>query len=122
MPFTVIGRPASPFPEPVVTAVTDAVSRVEGVAEAHFPQMFIASRMQAPEQTSIIVLGEGRNERAVIGEVLARIKQRLPDGPEFPVMPMTGGDALLRTVRGTGCEVFRSATERPAARPWWRFW
>src|SRR5688500_10972661 len=100
MPFTVIGRPASPFPESVVAAVTDAVSLVEGVAEAHFPQMFIASQMQAPEQTLIVVLGEGRDERAVVGQVLARIKQRLPDGPDFPVMPMTGSDGLLRTVRG----------------------
>lgn len=122
MAGVLLGRPAKPYPTHVVDAVARALVTVEGVAEAHFPQMFALGMMETAEQTLIVVLGRDRDEQAVMNEVVEAVRKELPEGPDFPMFPMVGRDGLLSTVRGTACPIYRSYTERPAPRPWWRFW
>ena len=122
MPGVILGRPAQPYSDEIISSVSRAVGSVDGVAEAHFPQMFTVGQMEKPEQTLIVVLGKDRDEREVMQGVVTLVRRELPDGPDVLMVPMTGRDGLLSTVRGTGCQVFKSSTEKPAPKQWWRFW
>jgi hypothetical protein len=122
MPDVLLGKPAKPYPDSINVAVTRAVESVDGVAEAHFPQMWVVGQMEGSAQTLIIVLGRNRDEHSVMERVVEAVCNELPDGPDFPMIPLTGRDGLLSTVRGTGCRLYRSSTEKPDAKPWWRFW
>ena len=120
--FVLVGAPSSPLPDSVVAKVTSVVSRVEGIAEAHMPQWFSPKDMKAAQQVLVIVSARGLDPVSLVKPVLENLAEALPEGPELLVIPMSGRDGLLNTVRGTKCRVFTSDTLEPDKKPWWRFW
>lgn len=122
MGFAIVGRPSAPQPESVNEALKRAVASVPGVAEAHFPQLFLPGRMEKPEQTLVIIPGAGRDEAPLMQGVMAAIRAELPKGPDIPAMLVRGSEGLAGDVRGADCQLYRSATEQPDTRRWWQFW
>ncbi len=122
MAVAIVGRPAKPLSDDVVEAAKRAVASVEGIAEAHFPQLYLPGQMQKPEQTLVIIPGVGRDIESVMECLMTAIRKELPHGPDFPAMPVLGSEGLAQDVRQAGCELFRSEDERPEAKKRWQFW
>ena len=94
----IIGAPANPYPDPVISAVASVVSSVEGIAEAHMPQWCSPAEMKEAEQVLVVVCAEGLRPESLVEPLLDQLTQALPDGPQLLVIPMRGSDSLLRTV------------------------
>jgi len=120
--FRIIGAPAKPYPQQVVHAVLRAVQSVEGIAEAHMPQWFEAGLTEGAEQVLVVVLGRDAAVSEVVPPLLKALNQQLPLGPSLVVIPITGADGDLGTIRGTDTMVLRRPEVELAKRPWWKFW
>ncbi len=122
MPFYVIGAPAKPYPQSIIDSVTSAVGSVNGIAEAHMPQWFQEGLTQGSEQVLVVVLGKGWTKEQVAPPLIEAMEQALPDGPNILVIPLTGRDGALSTVRETGMQIFNAPGVEPEPKPWWKFW
>ncbi|KPK98262.1 MAG: hypothetical protein AMK75_07100 [Planctomycetes bacterium SM23_65] len=72
-----------------------------------------------PQQVVHAVL---RAVQSVEGIAEAHMHQQLPLGPSLVVIPITGADGDLGTIRGTDTMVLRRPEVELAKRPWWKFW
>jgi hypothetical protein len=113
-----IGAPAKPMAQAQSSAIGGMVPAIPGVREAYLPHCFVHGVMENPAQILVLVLDSAANRQNVldaVGEGLARV---LPPGTHLDVWPMTNGDSLLSTVRGTRTHIH--CPPPPKKKPWWR--
>jgi hypothetical protein len=109
------GRPANPMPKIMADAISQAVTEVPGISEAHLPQCFIEGDKEARQ---VLVIGVHRpNETAWIANELTRkFHPVLPTGQFLDIIPFKSG-SVPPEVQQAGCQIFVEA-----AKPWWKIW
>lgn len=98
-----LGSPANPMEEERSRAIGKLTDSIEGILEAHLPQMFAIGVMEEPAQVLVIVLGQ----HAILEEISEQLKVGLagllPRGVHLDVWPIHSGHEMLDDVRQTGC-------------------
>ena len=124
-----LGRPAAPMNESLVSSIAAVVRSVPGIVESHLPQCYIAEVMKSPAQVLVVVIDDGV---ADAGSILGQLKEGLAGlalpGHQLDVLPMLTGDQLLPAVRRTDCNLERLAASgipdlnEAKAKKRWKFW
>jgi hypothetical protein len=122
MGMMIIGQSSKPFGPDVTEAVKRAIAAVDGIAEAHFPELYMASQMPGPEQTLIIIPGALQDGDAIMQSLMRAIQNELPQGPQFPAMCVRGNESMAKDVREAGCQIFQSETYVAETKKRWQFW
>ena len=113
-----LGRPAKPMPQSLSDAIAAMVRGIDGIREAHLPQCFVKDVVEPPAQILVLVLDPDGDRPALldaVGDGLARV---LPQGVHLDVWPLSEGESLLSTVRGTRMQIHGASS--PEKKPWWR--
>jgi len=78
----------------------------------------VKSVVEPPAQVLVVVLDDGTDRQRVLDAVDQGLTRVLPQGQHLDVLPMTGSDGLLSTVRGTRMHIHCAP---PAERKrWWK--
>ena len=101
----IIGPPAIPMEESLSTAIGKLTESIEGILEAHLPQMFIIGVMEEPAQVLVIVRDDNADHAVIAEQLGLGLKQILPRGMHLDVWPISVGHAMLKSVRETGCKI-----------------
>jgi hypothetical protein len=109
------GAPAKPMPEIMAEAISQVVTQVPGIVEAHLPQCFIEGDKEARQ---VLVVGvQRRSEIPQIADALmGKLQLVFPPGQFIDVLPFESG-AVPAGVRQAGCQIF--AADKKA---WWKIW
>jgi hypothetical protein len=100
-----IGAPARPMERRLSTAVGKLTASIDGIIEAHLPQMFAPGVMEEPAQVLVIVMRDEADLKAVIDRVGGGLAVLLPPGRNLDVWPIPIGHAMLDEIRRTGCQI-----------------
>ena len=113
-----LGRPAKPMSQTLSDAIGAMIRGITGIREAYLPQCYVKSVVEPPAQVLVVVLDDGADRQSVLDAVGQGLTRVLPQGQHLDVLPMTSGDGLLSTVRGTRTHIH---CEPPAQKKeWWR--
>ena len=106
------------MPQALSDAIGAMVRGITGIREAYLPQCFVKSVVEPPAQVLVVVLDDGTDRQRVLDAVDQGLTRVLPQGQHLDVLPMTGSDGLLSTVRGTRMHIHCAP---PAERKrWWK--
>lgn len=115
-----LGRPVNPMSQSLSEAIGAMVRGITGIREAYLPQCFVKAVVEPPAQVLVVVLDDRADRQSVLDAVGQGLTRVLPQGMHLDVLPMTSGDGLLSTVRGTRMHIHCSPPEQK--KPWWKFW
>ena len=107
--------PALPMPEIIADAVTQVVTQVSGIVEAHLPQCFIEGDKEARQVLVVGVRARGEIPR-IAQELMGKLQLVFPAGQFIDILPFESG-AIPPGVRQAGCQIFASEKK-----PWWKVW
>ncbi len=101
-----IGAPAHPMDPSIFAAIANLIASIDGVAEAHLPQLFAVGVMDRPAQVLVLLL----RAHASIAAIRTRLEEGLSEiiGPDrhLHLLPMLPDNPLLDDIRLTACRVF----------------
>ena len=109
------GAPASPMSAERAARITDAVTQISGIAEAHLPQCLIGGDV-SPRQVLVIGVASQPDIPRIIRELEQRLNGALPDGDYIDILPFTI-PKLFPGVREARCQIFPVTNK-----PWWKLW
>jgi len=100
-----IGAPAHPMPKEREKRLAEGISKIEGIAFAYIPQMYIPGQMDESAQVLCIVISKyyiGSIDELMrkVQEVIASV---LPSGEYIDVMPLLQDSELIPVIIDTGC-------------------
>ena len=98
-----IGAPAHPMDENISMTIGKLTDSIDGILEAHLPQMFAVNVMEEPAQVLVIVLREHADINRVTEQLGLGLTEILPKGLHLDVWPIPIGHLMLDDVRRTGC-------------------
>jgi hypothetical protein len=98
-----IGAPARPMDQRVSIEIGKLIDSIDGIFEAHLPQMFVPEVMDQPAQVLVFVLRQDANLRDIIGKLGPGLSRILPEGVHLDVWPIPLGHQMVDDIRRTGC-------------------
>jgi hypothetical protein len=108
-----IGAPANPIAGDARAAIGAAVARLNGVREAHLPQVFLPGVTEGPAQVLVLVLARSASVEMIMGTLGPQPHAIVPKGMYLDVWPLPRDHELLPAIRGAGCQLYAEP-----ARPW----
>ncbi len=113
-----LGRPAEPMPESLSDGISEMVRGIVGIREAYLPQCYVKAVVEPPAQILVLVLDDAADHQTVLDSVGEGLSRLLPHGVHLDVLPLSEGNSLLETVRGTRMHIHSwLKTEK---KPWWK--
>ncbi|MCE9545947.1 MAG: enhanced serine sensitivity protein SseB C-terminal domain-containing protein [Planctomycetia bacterium] len=109
------GAPAKPMPEILVDAISQVVSQVSGIVEAHLPQCFIEGDTEA-RQILVVVVQRRAEISRIAEELMNKLQLALPPGQFIDILPFESG-TIMPGIREADCQIY--AGEKKA---WWKIW
>jgi hypothetical protein len=100
-----IGAPAKPMSQEISTAIGKLAESIDGVVEAHLPQMFAIGVMEEPAQVLVVVISESSSLGNIIDQLSVGLIDILPDGVHLDILPLGGSSTLINDIQGTGCRI-----------------
>jgi hypothetical protein len=100
-----IGAPAEPMSQEISTAIGKLAESIDGIVEAHLPQMFAIGVMDEPAQVLVVVISESASLGNIIDQLGVGLIDILPDGLLLDILPLGGGSTLINDIRGSGCRI-----------------
>jgi hypothetical protein len=98
-----IGAPAKPMDIALSVAIGKLTDSIEGIFEAHLPQIFAVDVMEESAQVLVVVLRQGADLKLVTEQLGSGLSEILPEGMHLDVWPIPVGDTMVDDVRRTGC-------------------
>jgi hypothetical protein len=89
-----------------------------GIREAYLPQCYVKAIVEPPAQILVLVLDDAADHQSVLDSVGRGLSHALPEGMHLDVWPLSDGDSLLDTVRGTRMHIH--CTPPAEKKPWWK--
>jgi hypothetical protein len=75
-----LGAPANPMPKAHSDAITDMVSKMPEIEEAHLPQCYLPGVVDPPTQILVILAQPGSDTQAVLQALARGVFDALPKG------------------------------------------
>lgn len=100
-----ICAPRSPLPKKRLKKLSQMLSDLEEVREAHLPEVIEVGSPSGPAQVLFVVIDPEHAIATVMHEIEARIKRILRSNEHVDVRPITPEHSLLPTIRDTNCVV-----------------
>ena len=119
-----LGAPASPMPVAKIAALRELVSSINGVIEAHLPQVF-AHGMDRPAQILVLLITPAVASDAVFEALGDRLGALIGGDEHLDVWVLSERDGLLNEVRQAGCPLYDykpTPTPTQTRRSRWRLW
>jgi hypothetical protein len=113
-----LGGPAKPMPQALSNAIGEMIRNIAGVREAYLPQCYVKSIVEPPAQILVLVLDDASDHQSVLNSVGEGLSRVLPQGVHLDVWPLSDGNSLLDTVRGTKTNIHGAPP--PDKKPWWK--
>lgn len=98
-----IGAPARPMEALLSIAIGKLTESIDGILEAHLPQLFAPGVMTEPAQVLVIVVRNDADLKTVNEKVGSGLSVLLPKGMHLDIWPIPIGHAMLEDVRRSGC-------------------
>jgi hypothetical protein len=114
-----IGAPARPMPSAQSAAIAGMLAKIEGVVEAHLPQVYAPGAMSEPAQVLVVVLRPGADTEATLHKINCDLARLLTEDSRLDIFPVAGDGGMLKDVRAVGCQILG---RQRGANPWWKFW
>jgi len=100
-----IGAPARPMEGHISAGIGALTASIDGIVEAHLPQMFAVNVMEEPAQVLVLLLRPDAEVDEVIEQLGAALSGILPDGVHLDVWPIQTNHSMADDVRRAGCMV-----------------
>ena len=100
-----IGAPANPMDARVSAAIGRLTASIEGVVEAHLPQMYAVKVMEKPAQVLVLLLRRDADVGKVADHLAAGLPQVLTKGVQLDIWPIPASHPLADDVRRAGCMI-----------------
>lgn len=100
-----LGAPANPMEEELSRAIGQLTGSIEGILEAHLPQLFAVGVMEEPAQVLVLVLAREADLTKITEELGRGLSDLLPRGMHLDIWPIPVGHEMLDNVREAGCQI-----------------
>jgi hypothetical protein len=114
-----IGAPARPMPRAQQAAIAGALAKVEGIVEAHLPEIYVPGAMDEAAQVLVVVLDARASVEETMHAITCSLAQLLTEDSRLDIFPLTSDSGMLTGVRAAGCQILGATRD---AKSWWKFW
>ena len=98
-----IGAPARPMDQRISIEIGKLTDSIDGIFEAHLPQLFVPEVMEEPAQVLVVILRQNANLKEIADELGSGLSRVLPEGAHLDLWPIPLGHQMVDDVRRTGC-------------------
>ncbi len=103
-----IGTPAHPMDRETSTAIANLTASIDGIAEAHLPQLFTVGVMDRPAQVLVLVLRPSANPHTIRAQLEHGLATVLGRQAQLDVWPVLPDNPFLDDVRLANCRIPRA--------------
>ena len=100
-----IGAPARPMDSRISARRGALTASIDGIVEAHLPQMFAVNVMEEPAQVLVLLLRPDADVDEVLEQLGIGLSSVLPEGVHLDVWPIQTNHSMADDVRRAGCIV-----------------
>jgi hypothetical protein len=100
-----IGTPAHPMDPQLSAAIASITSSIDGIAEAHLPQMYALGAMEQPAQVLVLVPQPGANLDQVLIDLSKGLDAIQKGHVDLDIWPINASNPILDSVRSAGCQL-----------------